>query len=67
MKCSCGDVMTVDAMTVEEAKGKIKEMMSVEMVAKHMAEKHVGEAVPSQEAVAMMIDQNTQEVLPMAA
>ena len=45
-KCTCGDVMTVDAMTKEEAIVKLKELMGPDMVAKHMANKHAGQPVP---------------------
>ena len=37
--CSCGDVMSVDASSQEEAATKLKEMMSEEAIAAHTAEK----------------------------
>ena len=64
MKCTCGDVMTVDAANKEEAMVKFKDMMTTEMVGKHMAEKHQGEPVPSLEQIQMMITQNVQPVQP---
>lgn len=61
MKCTCGDVIRVEAATREEAVAKIKGMMPPEMVANHMSEKHNGQPAPSQEQVYMMIEANTQE------
>lgn len=62
MKCSCGDEMNMDAMTIEEAIGKFKAMMTVEMVAKHFADKHAGDVVPPQDQVMKMIEETTKEM-----
>lgn len=61
LKCTCGDVMTVDAENLDEAKAKLKEMMNPEMVSAHMAEKHPGEVVPSSDQVSAMVDAGTVE------
>lgn len=62
MKCSCGDVMNMDAMTIEEAIEKFKAMMTADMVAKHFADKHAGQPIPPQDQVMMMIEQTTKEM-----
>ena len=60
-KCSCADVISVDANTREEAVEKFKAMLTAEEVAKHYAEKHVGQPVPDAAAEAAMLDQNVYE------
>ncbi len=40
MTCSCGDVMSVDAESREEAVTKMKGMMTQEAIDAHCAEKH---------------------------
>lgn len=60
-KCSCGDVMTVDAENREEAVRKLQEMMTEEKIPAHMSEKHPGEPVPSKEQVNQMIEEGTVE------
>lgn len=62
MTCSCGQEMTVDANSREEAVEKSKGMMTKEAIAQHCAEKHPGEPVPSKEQADSMIEQNTKEV-----
>jgi len=47
MTCTCGDTMTVDAETREEAVSKFKAMMDETGIAKHMSEKHPGEPLIS--------------------
>ena len=61
MQCSCGDTMTVDAGSREQAVAKIQGMMPPAAVAKHMQEKHPSEPVPSQQQVAQMIEQTVSE------
>lgn len=61
MKCTCGDVMTVDAASREEAVEKLKGIMNEEAIAKHFAEKHVGEQIPSVEQSNEMIEQNAYQ------
>lgn len=62
MTCTCGDVMSVEAESREEAVEKMKGMMAQrEGIAQHMADKHPGEPVPSLEQVQAMITQNIQE------
>ncbi len=60
-KCTCGDVMTVDADSHEDAVAKFKLMLTPEEVAKHFAEKHPGQAVPDAAAEAAMLEQNVME------
>lgn len=60
LKCTCGDVVTVDAGSREEAVEKIKAQMGGQ-VDSHMAEKHPGEAVPSAEEFNQMVEMNTVE------
>ena len=42
MKCTCGDVMDMEAGTRDEAVAKFKEMMTQDAIDAHMAEKHPG-------------------------
>lgn len=64
MKCSCGDDMTVDAMTREEAIEKLKMMMTEDAIAKHFAEKHPGQPVPTKAEVDAMIEKEVMEMMP---
>jgi predicted RNase H-like HicB family nuclease len=57
MTCSCGDVMSVQGGTREEAVKNLKAMMNEKTVAEHM-KKHPGEEVPSVEQVYAMIEQD---------
>jgi len=57
MTCSCGDVMTVQANTRDEAVKKLKSLMNEEAVTEHMARKHAGEKVPTLGQVQTMIEQ----------
>ena len=58
MTCSCGDVMSVEAGSQEEAVGKMKGMMNEAAVAAHMTEKHPGEPEMSVAQVHATIEQN---------
>ena len=40
MTCSCGDVMSVEAENIDEAKAKMKEQMNQEAIDAHCKEKH---------------------------
>lgn len=62
MTCSCGDVMTVDAASREEAVEKLKGMMTDEAIKQHMADKHPGVPVMTVEQCHAQIDQDTREV-----
>lgn len=44
MTCSCGDVMTVQGNTRDEAVKNLKSLMNKEAVTEHMARKHAGES-----------------------
>lgn len=61
VKCDCGDVVTADAQSRDEAVSKLKEMWGPDAVAQHYADKHPGQPVPSQEQVHANIDQGVQE------
>lgn len=61
--CTCGDVMTVDASSKEEAVEKLKAIMNANALAMHMAEKHVGQPVPTLVQAHAMIAQTTQLVV----
>ena len=56
MTCSCGDVMSIDAGSREDAVSKMKKMMDASAIAKHMADKHPGEPVPSVSDIHKQID-----------
>lgn len=66
MTCTCGDIMTVDAATREEAVQKLKDMMTEDAIKQHMQEKHwtknPNEPMPTVEQAHMMIDQTTNQV-----
>lgn len=53
--CTCGDNMTVQANSMEEAKTKLKEMMTPDMIAKHWGEKHQGQPTPTEEQLEAML------------
>ena len=60
--CSCGDKVTVEAMSKDEAvdmiMAKMEENGGMEA---HMTEKHAGEPVPSMEEAKMMVMEHTEE------
>lgn len=47
MTCSCGDTMSFDAETREEAITQVKNMMTQEAINQHMQEKHPGDPLMS--------------------
>lgn len=61
MTCSCGDTMTVDAASREDAVGQIKMQMTEDEVAKHMLSKHPGDPIPPVSQVHAMIEQGVTE------
>lgn len=61
MTCTCGDVMSVDAQSRDEAVMKLKEMMGEEAISKHFEEKHSGQTPPSVAETHAMIEQNVKE------
>lgn len=60
MTCTCGDVMTVDGQSREEAVEKMKDMMTQEMLDQHWQEKHAQDEMPKPtiEQAHIMIDHN---------
>lgn len=65
MACSCGQTMTVDAATREEAVNKMKMMMDQKGVDDHWMQFHQKDANPKppMEEVHTMIDKTLQEVM----
>lgn len=63
MKCTCGDVMTVDAASKDEAVTKFKEMMDQKALDTHWSEKHPNDTMPKPtlEQSHMMIEQSVVE------
>jgi uncharacterized short protein YbdD (DUF466 family) len=60
MTCTCGHVISVDALDREEAIQKMKGMMTPSAIAQHMSEKHPGDPVMSTKEVHTMIEQGTR-------
>lgn len=60
MTCTCGDVMSVEGASREEAVSKMKATMTEDAVAQHLAEKHPGEQMTVADIHAA-IEQNLQE------
>ena len=58
MTCSCGDVMSVDASTREEAVMQMKDMMTQEAIDGHMQEKHANDPAMSMADCHAMIEKN---------
>ena len=58
MTCSCGDTMTVDAATRDEAVAKFKGMMDEAGIKMHMSEKHPGEPLISVADCHRMIEEH---------
>lgn len=58
MTCSCGDVMSVDASTREEAVAQMKDMMTQEAINGHMQEKHSGSPEMTMADCHAMIEKN---------
>ena len=63
MTCSCGDVMSVDAATHEEAVAQMKGMMTQEAIAAHMQGKHPGDPMMSMADCHAMIE---KDLMPAA-
>lgn len=58
MTCSCGDVMSVDAASREEAVVQMKDMMTQEAINGHMQEKHPGDPIMSMADCHAMIEKD---------
>ena len=63
MKCSCGDVMDMEASNRNEAVQKFKNMMTQDAINAHMTEKHPGQPSMTVAACHAMIE---KEVTPLA-
>lgn len=57
MTCTCGDTMTIEAPSRDDAVGQFKAMMDEAGIAHHFAEKHPGEAPMPVEQAHAMLDQ----------
>ncbi|MDP3735134.1 MAG: hypothetical protein Q8R39_01750 [bacterium] len=62
MTCPCGDTMTVEAATRDEAVAKFKSMMNEAGIKAHMDEKHPGEPLISVADCHRMIEQQVSPV-----
>ena len=61
MKCTCGDIVSMEAANRDEAVKKMQDMMSEEAIAKHFEEKHPGQTPIAKAESDMMIAQHMQE------
>jgi len=63
MECSCGEMMTCEARSRDEAVRKIKGMMTGKAIAKHMKANHKPrEPIPPQSQVYSMIEQGVRKL-----
>lgn len=60
--CDCGETMSVEASTREEAVKKMKEMMTEDAIKQHIETKHPGQPVPTVQQAHAMIDQDLKPV-----
>ena len=60
MNCTCGDPMSVEAGSREEAVTKLQDMMNAEAIAEHMAKRHPGSPIPTVSMVHGDIAKNLQ-------
>lgn len=67
MTCTCGQTMTVEAASKEEAVAQLKKMMDQAGIDAHWADKHQNDKSPKPTVAqaAMMIEQGTHEVVGM--
>ncbi len=65
MTCSCGDVMSIEADSKDDAVAKVKALMTEDAVEAHMSLKHPGQSVPSQRHVHEMIEENLEAVIEL--
>ncbi|MGE5042342.1 MAG: hypothetical protein ACM3IJ_05585 [Candidatus Levyibacteriota bacterium] len=59
--CTCGDLISVDAQTRDEAVERMEEMMTPEAIDAHFADNHPGEIPPSKEEMGIMIEQQLMQ------
>ena len=62
MTCSCGEVISVDAKSREDAISMLKDKMNEEAIINHISESHSGESAPTLQEVHSIIDKTTQQV-----
>lgn len=60
-KCTCGHVMTLDAMSKEDAFEKFKAMMSPDAIKLHYEDKHPGQPLPTSEEFANNLENGIVE------
>jgi len=60
-KCTCGNTITVDAGSREEAVEIIKGIKTIGSINAHMADRHKGEPVPTKEQSDAVIAQTTYQ------
>ncbi len=63
MTCLCGDTMTMEADSRDEAVAKFKDMMTKEAIEKHMAEKHPGQPLMSVADCHAQIEKDVKEAV----
>lgn len=62
MKCDCGEKMSVEASSQEEAVRMMKDILTEDAIKEHMAAKHPGQPVPTLEQAYAMIEENLKQV-----
>ena len=60
--CTCGEIISVDAGSKEEAITKLKDMMNEEAVMNHISESHSGESAPTVQEIHSIIDKTMQQI-----
>jgi hypothetical protein len=60
--CECGEKVSVDASSHEEALTKVKEIMNEDAIKKHLEEKHPGQPLMTIEQAHAMVDKNLHMV-----
>jgi hypothetical protein len=59
MTCSCGDTLSAEASSRDEAVKKIQGMMTADAISAHMTQKHPGQPIPSVADIHGQISQYT--------
>ncbi len=62
MECNCGETVSVDASSHEEALTKVKGIMNEDAIKQHMQDKHPGQPLMTIEQAHAMVDQNLHPV-----
>ncbi|UCH80293.1 MAG: hypothetical protein JSW20_11180 [Nitrospiraceae bacterium] len=62
LKCNCGETVSVDASSREEALSQVKEIMNEDAIKKHMSEMHPRQPIMTIDQAHAMVDQNLKQV-----